>query len=653
MTFLGDVTQEDFLRRYWRRRPLHVRGGAQAFLGAQLTAADFERLVDRVDVTAPETIARDGDDVTFVQQVDRASPSLAARAKAIGEALGGSSAWIDGVLACDGRSIGCHYDHSDNFVVQQEGVKVWRLHDPSIIPVAELARRLRNEPGLGAMYLPDDHEEFVVEPGDVLYIPLFWVHHGVSRGPSLSLSAVFEAAVDDPGAQASVRAGRRDRPQVAGPPVDAVAQPRLDEGRIHAFFAAAAAPPDPASLVLPQGRQGPHAELRSAVARPYLRRLLLAIVRSAGAVSDPTIATHLCAALRAIQALDDEALERLAMRPELTSWTTRANEALGFQYPGRIEEIALHLGAFVLPALIDGAVEVEQRGLLALPTAQDGLDLLALKRRVLLPGGLRDAVPVALHSGALVVDVPRGPLRIPLDALRGAVPDPAVEPLTQTARGELTLVVRHRWFDDFLPRGRRLRTSPLVEELTRAEHYELIACLDDGLDLVRTHWWEAWDELDAAMDVAMPLHSDGLRPHNESIPAFRGLVRTSARPSYLAAQTLVHETGHNKLNSILDLLPILASDETVHHSPFVGADRPMLAILHGIFAFTVDAHVSARLLGMVEPVAGTSIERYLGRLRDRLAEAHRTVAQHADLTVAGERLHAGFVDAFDALAIVA
>lgn len=649
--FLGDLTLAEFRRLHWRRRPLHVRDGAERFLGSRFDRTRFERLVDAIAGEGGEEIVSDpGGEVTFAQRLDRASPPLAERATAIGSALDCSSAWIDGVLAADDRSIGCHYDHSDNFVVQQEGVKLWSLHDPSIVPADELARRLRNAPGLGAMYLPDDHLEFVLEPGDVLYIPLFWVHRGVSRGPSLSLSVVCNASVDDAHAWRCVRSGRQDR-LVAPPPPEAPSMPHLDEDRIHGFFEAGPAkPPDPASLVLPQGREGPQAELMAALSRSYLRRLLLVIVRCADAVSDPAIAAHLCAVLRGIQALDDRALEGLVTRPELTSWTARATEALNFRYSGRIEEVALHLGAFVLPAFVAGDIEFDDRGLLVLPTSAGTLDLLALDRRV----GLQDASPAALAvkfgADELRVGPARGELRVPRAALVGDQPDGGVKPLQSTAGRELTLVVRHRWFDDFLPRGRASRISPIVERFGPAERDQLIACLDEGLGLLRSLWWSAWDELDAAMSLVMPLHSEGLRPHNESIPAFRGLVRTSARPSYLAAQTLVHETGHNRLNSILELEPILASDRTVHHSPFVGEERPMLAILHGIFAFTVDAHITARVRGKVAPIDGAPIEPYLERLCDRLAEAHRTLEAHADLTESGERLRIGLVKAFEALA---
>ena len=188
--FVGDLTVAEFRAEYWRRRPLFVRGGGRDLIDARVSGDEFERLATQVAVASPAHVRRRGSQVTFVENVSQVSERLQRLARALAEALDCPSVWVDGVLARDGRSIGCHYDDSDNFVVQQTGEKLWRLHDPSIVPVEALRRRMLGDPTAGAIEMPDDCIEFVLEPGDLLYIPLFWPHHGISRGPSFSLSLV-------------------------------------------------------------------------------------------------------------------------------------------------------------------------------------------------------------------------------------------------------------------------------------------------------------------------------------------------------------------------------------------------------------------------------------------------------------------------------
>jgi 50S ribosomal protein L16 3-hydroxylase len=191
--FVGDLTIDEFRAEYWRRRPLCVRGGGHDLIDFRVPRHEFERLTTRLAVTSPMHVRRRCREITFVENVSQASERLQRRARALGEALGCPSVWVDGVLARDGCSIGSHYDDSDNFIVQQSGEKLWRLHDPSIIPVEHLRRRMLGDPTVAAVEMPDDCLEFVLEPGDLLYIPLFWAHDGISRGPSFSLTLVCNA----------------------------------------------------------------------------------------------------------------------------------------------------------------------------------------------------------------------------------------------------------------------------------------------------------------------------------------------------------------------------------------------------------------------------------------------------------------------------
>ncbi len=189
---LDGLGLDRFLSERWRQRPVLLRGAAPAALGRSVSYADFRTWADRLQRRGPMHIDRVGDGTVFLQNIDAEVPELAARSAASAAALGCRRVWFDGVLAVDGSGIGSHYDHSDNLVLQQHGTKIWRLAPPERVPEAELRARMLDADN-GLVDMPDEAETFVVEAGDLLYIPLFWAHWGVSVGRSLSLSIVFNA----------------------------------------------------------------------------------------------------------------------------------------------------------------------------------------------------------------------------------------------------------------------------------------------------------------------------------------------------------------------------------------------------------------------------------------------------------------------------
>jgi len=75
--------------------------------------------------------------------------------------------------AAPGGGVGPHVDSYDVFLVQGAGRRVWRLQRPRAWRMLE-GMPLR----LIADFAPD--EEFLVEPGDLLYVPPGWAHDGVA-----------------------------------------------------------------------------------------------------------------------------------------------------------------------------------------------------------------------------------------------------------------------------------------------------------------------------------------------------------------------------------------------------------------------------------------------------------------------------------------
>lgn len=194
MRVFGEVfTIEQFFEKHWRQRPLFIKGGAAEFLGRGWTIADFDRSYEAV-VASPESeasIRERPNDVTFIERVSAINDDLAARMDRFAGLFGTPPPWCDTIRTYRPSGIGSHFDHSDNFVLQQEGVKRWRLASPDNIPHDQYVARMMGQSGVGHQELPDsDVFEVDLEPGDLLYIPLMWLHSGVSEHNSLSLSIV-------------------------------------------------------------------------------------------------------------------------------------------------------------------------------------------------------------------------------------------------------------------------------------------------------------------------------------------------------------------------------------------------------------------------------------------------------------------------------
>lgn len=202
--FINGVSEDEFVARSWRRRPLFVKGGARALFEQSLSEEDFHRLADEQERRYPRWVRRDAQRrAVFAQRLDRVSEPLEQMARQIGVRMAWPDISFDGTAAEDGGGVGCHFDDSDNFVMQQSGRKLWRLEGPWTVSLAQ--RRLRMLGLLGDPTLSDEPVEpaealeFTLDPGDLLYIPVFWIHSGVSVGRSLSVSMVCGAsnALDD------------------------------------------------------------------------------------------------------------------------------------------------------------------------------------------------------------------------------------------------------------------------------------------------------------------------------------------------------------------------------------------------------------------------------------------------------------------------
>jgi 50S ribosomal protein L16 3-hydroxylase len=88
--------------------------------------------------------------------------------------------------ASDGGGVGPHFDSYDVFLLQAQGQRRWRIGRQ---------KDLRLQEGMPLKILADftPEQEFVLEAGDMLYLPPRYAHDGVAQGECMTYSIGFRA----------------------------------------------------------------------------------------------------------------------------------------------------------------------------------------------------------------------------------------------------------------------------------------------------------------------------------------------------------------------------------------------------------------------------------------------------------------------------
>jgi 50S ribosomal protein L16 3-hydroxylase len=206
LPLLGGLSPAAFMRRHWQKKPLLVR---QALPGVAppLARAKLFELAASDDVES-RLVVRDGDRwrVRHGPLQRRALPPLAQphwtlllqgldlHVPAAHEMLSRfrfvPDARLDDLMiswASDGGGVGPHLDSYDVFLIQVHGRRRWRIGRPgsdAFVPGLPLKILQRFEP----------EQEWVLEPGDMLYLPPRWAHDGVAEGECMTCSVGFRAA---------------------------------------------------------------------------------------------------------------------------------------------------------------------------------------------------------------------------------------------------------------------------------------------------------------------------------------------------------------------------------------------------------------------------------------------------------------------------
>jgi 50S ribosomal protein L16 3-hydroxylase len=202
---LGGLTPAQFMKRHWQKKPLLVR---QAIPGFQplLAPRELFALAGRDEVES-RLVVREGkawrlqrgpfarralpaakrpDWTLLVQGVDLHDPAAHALLHAFSFL---PAARLDDLMisyASDGGGVGPHFDSYDVFLLQAQGQRRWRIGRQGDLTLQE---------GVPLKILADfqPEEEYVLEPGDMLYLPPLYAHDGIAVGECQTYSIGFRA----------------------------------------------------------------------------------------------------------------------------------------------------------------------------------------------------------------------------------------------------------------------------------------------------------------------------------------------------------------------------------------------------------------------------------------------------------------------------
>jgi 50S ribosomal protein L16 3-hydroxylase len=202
---LGNLTPAQFMRRYWQKKPLLIRQ-AIPDIAAPLSRDELFELADQDEVEArlithfrnkwqlehgpfaPDELpsVKQRAWTLLVQGVDLhddRARALLDRFRFVPDAR------LDDLMisyATDGGGVGPHFDSYDVFLLQVHGKRRWRIS-------AQRDLTLRPDVPLKVLQHFEAEQEWVLEPGDMLYLPPHIAHDGVAEGECMTCSIGFRA----------------------------------------------------------------------------------------------------------------------------------------------------------------------------------------------------------------------------------------------------------------------------------------------------------------------------------------------------------------------------------------------------------------------------------------------------------------------------
>ena len=198
-----------FLKEYWQKKPLLIRQAFPGYVspiqpedlaGLACEEAALSRIVVHDRANDRWTLRSgpfqedefpgmpDHDWTLLVQDVDKWDADV----RELLEAFDFLPRWrLDDIMvsfAATGGSVGAHVDQYDVFLLQAQGERHWQIDAGPNPPTA-----FRDDAELKLLREFTPTHDWVLEPGDMLYLPPGVPHHGVAVNPCLTFSVGMRA----------------------------------------------------------------------------------------------------------------------------------------------------------------------------------------------------------------------------------------------------------------------------------------------------------------------------------------------------------------------------------------------------------------------------------------------------------------------------
>lgn len=206
---LGELPVEQFLKQYWNKKTLVIRQGFPDF-DSLIEPEELAGLACEEEISSRIVIEKDGKHpwqpiygpmnekvfkklpkthwTLLVNDVEKHVPQLSS----IVDAFRFIPEWrLDDLMisyAPEGGSVGPHLDQYDVFILQARGHRRWQISTRPVDPSNQVKDTpLRIQKDFTA------EEEWILAPGDIIYIPPGVTHYGVALDDCMSYSIGFRA----------------------------------------------------------------------------------------------------------------------------------------------------------------------------------------------------------------------------------------------------------------------------------------------------------------------------------------------------------------------------------------------------------------------------------------------------------------------------